>query len=268
MWLQFWFLGLPRFGGASRDADREKAANVKSILQNHYAGLGRMTYHEKSVLCLMVTLVALWCTRDPGFFPGWGELFGLKKSSYFKEDKECNDNCSLSVGHHDDACVEECAYERRWRWAEAADDATAGMAVVILLFALPRALTFWPFEKSNSLYTIRQKKTVRYIPSLFHCRTSQTLAKFVDLGRRAREDAVVAGLARRRRLRLGRRLQEVRFVQSRRHLAGRGGRPDQQSPGFTLGLHDGNRIRHGSHVQRGHRQRYSPHHKGHGMTVT
>ena len=29
--------------------------------------------------------------------------------------------------------------------AEAADDATAGMMIVILLFIIPSSLTFWPF---------------------------------------------------------------------------------------------------------------------------
>ena len=29
--------------------------------------------------------------------------------------------------------------------AEAADDATAGMMIVILLFVIPSSLTFWPF---------------------------------------------------------------------------------------------------------------------------
>lgn len=33
-----------------------------------------MTFAEKAVAVLFVLLVLLWFTREPGFFPGWGEL--------------------------------------------------------------------------------------------------------------------------------------------------------------------------------------------------
>lgn len=33
-----------------------------------------MSFAEKAVTVLFVILVLLWFTREPGFFPGWGNL--------------------------------------------------------------------------------------------------------------------------------------------------------------------------------------------------
>jgi len=148
-WLQFWFLGWP--GGSSGKNDNA-SSNVRRVLEDHYAGLGRMTFHEKSVLALMSVLIGLWCTRSPGFVAGWGDLFGLAEERYVPSDFDCRDNCSITIHQHtEEDCTETCSYGKQWKWSEAADDATAGMAIVLLLFALPRTLNFWPFEKSKEL---------------------------------------------------------------------------------------------------------------------
>ena len=61
----------------------------------------------------------------------------LKSLSYCRSvhflpiDANCKGNCTyIKVVNHE---------------AEAADDATAGMIIVILLFIIPSSLNFWPF---------------------------------------------------------------------------------------------------------------------------
>ena len=51
--------------------------------------------------------------------------------------------------------AENCTYSRVLNdQAEAVDDATAGMIIVILLFVLPSSLSFWPFVERMKLFTI------------------------------------------------------------------------------------------------------------------
>ena len=51
--------------------------------------------------------------------------------------------------------AENCTYSRVLNdQAEAVDDATAGMIIVILLFVLPSSLSFWPFVERTKLFTI------------------------------------------------------------------------------------------------------------------
>ena len=61
-------------------------------------------------------------------------------------DANCTDG-------YDEATMEagrNCTYIKVVRHdAEAADDATAGMIIVILLFVIPSSLTFWPFVTGN-----------------------------------------------------------------------------------------------------------------------
>ena len=50
--------------------------------------------------------------------------------------------------------AENCTYTRVLNdQAEAVDDATAGMIIVILLFVLPSSLSFWPFVERTKLFT-------------------------------------------------------------------------------------------------------------------
>ena len=51
--------------------------------------------------------------------------------------------------------AENCTYTRVLNdRAEAVDDATAGMIIVILLFVLPSSLSFWPFVERTKLFRL------------------------------------------------------------------------------------------------------------------
>ncbi|XP_043855499.1 solute carrier family 13 member 2-like [Dromiciops gliroides] len=75
IWLQFLFLGFNlrtnfTYGGQARE--KERAAY--RVIQTEQKKLGPMTVAEKLVTVLFVLLVVLWFTREPGFFPGWGNV--------------------------------------------------------------------------------------------------------------------------------------------------------------------------------------------------
>lgn len=64
---------------------------------------------------------------------GWGDFFHTRSIDYVPTN---NGNCSGG----------EATFMRVINdQAEAVDDATAGMIIVILLFVLPSTLSFWPF---------------------------------------------------------------------------------------------------------------------------
>nr|XP_006817615.1 PREDICTED: solute carrier family 13 member 5-like [Saccoglossus kowalevskii] len=48
---------------------------VKSIFYDQYQALGPTSWAEIAVLCHFTFLALLWLTRDPGFIPGWSDLF-------------------------------------------------------------------------------------------------------------------------------------------------------------------------------------------------
>ncbi|XP_064650284.1 Na(+)/citrate cotransporter-like isoform X2 [Lineus longissimus] len=75
-------------------------AAIKKIIREEYEALGPWSFAEISILCIFSTLAILWFTRSPGFMPGWGDLF--------------------PTGY--------------------ATDATAAMAIAILLFIFPSQL--------------------------------------------------------------------------------------------------------------------------------
>uniref|UniRef100_H2YIM7 Citrate transporter-like domain-containing protein n=1 Tax=Ciona savignyi TaxID=51511 RepID=H2YIM7_CIOSA len=58
-------------GGRSKSKDELQAERV---IRRQYEELGAMSFAEKSVLGLFITLALLWLTRDPGFVRGWGSL--------------------------------------------------------------------------------------------------------------------------------------------------------------------------------------------------
>ncbi|XP_021559976.1 solute carrier family 13 member 2 [Neomonachus schauinslandi] len=75
LWLQSLFLGFnfrKNFGIGGQAQERARAAF--RVIQTEHKLLGPMTFAEKAVSVLFVTLVVLWFTREPGFFLGWGNL--------------------------------------------------------------------------------------------------------------------------------------------------------------------------------------------------
>lgn len=60
------------FGIGGQARDQEQAAF--QVIQKEHKQLGPMTFAEKAVTILFVLLVLLWFTREPGFFPGWGNV--------------------------------------------------------------------------------------------------------------------------------------------------------------------------------------------------
>ncbi|XP_006891137.1 PREDICTED: solute carrier family 13 member 2 [Elephantulus edwardii] len=88
LWLQVLFLGInfrKNFGIGGEEREQEKAAF--HVIQTEYKLLGPMSFAEKAVTFLFVILVALWFTREPGFFPGWGDhAFPNKKGQSMLSD--------------------------------------------------------------------------------------------------------------------------------------------------------------------------------------
>uniref|UniRef100_A0A452U6K8 Solute carrier family 13 member 2 n=1 Tax=Ursus maritimus TaxID=29073 RepID=A0A452U6K8_URSMA len=75
LWLQILFLGFnfrKNFGFGGQAQERAQAAF--RVIQTEHKRLGPMSFAEKAVSVLFVTLVVLWFTREPGFFLGWGNL--------------------------------------------------------------------------------------------------------------------------------------------------------------------------------------------------
>ncbi|XP_006874297.1 PREDICTED: solute carrier family 13 member 2 [Chrysochloris asiatica] len=75
LWLQILFLGFnfrKNFGIGGEAREQEQAAF--RVIQTEHKLLGPMTFAEKAVTFLFITLVLLWFTREPGFFLGWGNL--------------------------------------------------------------------------------------------------------------------------------------------------------------------------------------------------
>ncbi|XP_055982843.1 solute carrier family 13 member 2 isoform X2 [Sorex fumeus] len=75
VWLQIIFLGFnfrKNFGIGGQARQQEKAAY--HVIQTESKRLGSMTFAEGAVTFLFILLVVLWFTREPGFFPGWGNV--------------------------------------------------------------------------------------------------------------------------------------------------------------------------------------------------
>ncbi|XP_059091430.1 Na(+)/citrate cotransporter-like isoform X2 [Tigriopus californicus] len=118
LWLQVRYLGFPNVfqrkrghkrGSLGTDQDNKDLLAIRNLIRQKCNELGPITYHEGSVMCLFVVLLLLWFFRDPGFMPGWGELF--------KTSNQVGDAISVS-------------------------DATPTMLVVVLLFILPSKPNF------------------------------------------------------------------------------------------------------------------------------
>ena len=74
-----------------------------------------------------------------GRLSDYSSCFIVSPSSQRKESYELVDG----------NCTSDCYYTKVTEEAEAIDDATAGMLVVVLLFVLPAVPTFWPFRSRN-----------------------------------------------------------------------------------------------------------------------
>lgn len=71
-WMQLYGQGVQCFKCCSKD---NSFSAVKRALQAEYRKLGSMTFAETLVLINFILLAILWITRDPGFIPGWADLF-------------------------------------------------------------------------------------------------------------------------------------------------------------------------------------------------
>lgn len=92
---------------------QDRSQIIKQLISSKYAELGPMTFHESSVLTLFVVLVLLWLLREPQFIYGWSDLF--------------NPNVKVK-------------------------DATAAIAIVILLFVIPARIEFPGFATRRPNY--------------------------------------------------------------------------------------------------------------------
>lgn len=88
LWLQVLFLGVnfrKNFGFGEGEEERKQAAF--QVIKTQYRLLGPMSFAEKTVTVLFVLLVVLWFTREPGFFPGWGDtVFANEKGQSMASD--------------------------------------------------------------------------------------------------------------------------------------------------------------------------------------
>ncbi|KAK7830051.1 hypothetical protein U0070_003506 [Myodes glareolus] len=88
IWLQVLFLGFnfrKNFGFGEGEEEQKKAAF--QVIKNQHTLLGPMNFAEKTVTVLFVFLVVLWFTREPGFFPGWGDtLFANENGQSLASD--------------------------------------------------------------------------------------------------------------------------------------------------------------------------------------
>ncbi|XP_041521023.1 solute carrier family 13 member 2 [Microtus oregoni] len=88
IWLQVLFLGFnfrKNFGFGEGEEEQKKAAF--QVIKNQHTLLGPMNFAEKTVTVLFIFLVVLWFTREPGFFPGWGDtLFANENGQSLASD--------------------------------------------------------------------------------------------------------------------------------------------------------------------------------------
>ncbi|XP_020819032.1 solute carrier family 13 member 2 isoform X1 [Phascolarctos cinereus] len=75
IWLQILFLGInfwKNFSWGEKAHKQEQAAY--QVIKVEQKKLGPMSFAEKAIIFLFLLLVVLWFTREPGFFPGWGNV--------------------------------------------------------------------------------------------------------------------------------------------------------------------------------------------------
>ncbi|KAL6047573.1 hypothetical protein STEG23_007684, partial [Scotinomys teguina] len=88
IWLQVLFLGFnfrKNFGCGEGEEERKQAAF--QVIKTQHKLLGPMSFAEITVTVLFIILVVLWFTREPGFFPGWGDtLFANENGQSMASD--------------------------------------------------------------------------------------------------------------------------------------------------------------------------------------
>lgn len=88
---------------------QDRSQVIRHLINNKYAELGSMSFHESAILTLFVVLVCLWLFREPQFMPGWADMFTKVKIK----------------------------------------DATAAISIVILLFVIPAHIDFPGFTNKR-----------------------------------------------------------------------------------------------------------------------
>ncbi|XP_055506882.1 solute carrier family 13 member 1 [Leucoraja erinacea] len=76
VWLHVLYFGFnfsKTFEFRKEKSNREKAS-IK-LIEEEYKKLGPMGYQEIVTLTIFCSMALLWFTRNPGFFPGWSNLF-------------------------------------------------------------------------------------------------------------------------------------------------------------------------------------------------
>ncbi|KAL1779570.1 solute carrier family 13 member 2 [Sigmodon hispidus] len=88
IWLLVLFLGFnfrKNFGFGEGEEEKKQAA--LQVIKTQHKLLGPMSFAEVTVTVLFIILVVLWFTREPGFFPGWGDtLFANKNGKSMASD--------------------------------------------------------------------------------------------------------------------------------------------------------------------------------------
>lgn len=76
------FLGRPKFHSISTQTSsrentpsEDSSQQVARVLQRKLNELGKISFHEWTVIVLITVAVILWLFRDPQVFPGWFFLF-------------------------------------------------------------------------------------------------------------------------------------------------------------------------------------------------
>lgn len=76
------FLGLPKFRSSPKQATstedtplENSSEQVARVLRRKLDELGKISFHEWTIIVLITIAVLLWLFRDPQVFPGWFSLF-------------------------------------------------------------------------------------------------------------------------------------------------------------------------------------------------
>ncbi|XP_063052151.1 solute carrier family 13 member 1 [Engraulis encrasicolus] len=76
VWLHWLYLG-SNFRSVFRfkSSYTEKEKSIARVLKDEYDSLGPISRQEIITMVIFIVMVVLWFTREPGFMPGWAELF-------------------------------------------------------------------------------------------------------------------------------------------------------------------------------------------------
>uniref|UniRef100_UPI00358F519E Na(+)/citrate cotransporter-like isoform X2 n=1 Tax=Myxine glutinosa TaxID=7769 RepID=UPI00358F519E len=78
LWMAWLFIGFKDIKRSFKGkTNNEKAA--EKYIADELKKLGPVSYPESCILFIFILVALLWLTRNPGFMPGWGDLFGENK---------------------------------------------------------------------------------------------------------------------------------------------------------------------------------------------